>query len=200
MLPYFKAWNYNQGTPGSGYQGVCYKCGIVGHKAADCTRNVGEIAGEPAQQGSPTPEVPGEAKVAGSVKVGGVWYVCAVERTRLKEEENEEEGADAEEDKWEGSKTAQGRHQTRYRLGECGVPIAAPASRTIPTCRSATSARRRYTPIAPGLTGRRNTRSVGLAAPTENRSRDDVKRRRMTMSGSRRIQEWGTDKGREGGA
>ena len=65
---YKGSWNYN--PIGSGYQGICWKCGQVGHKAAECP-NMNELGAE--QQ-----EV--LEKDESSVELGGVWHLCPVTR------------------------------------------------------------------------------------------------------------------------
>ena len=76
-------WNYN--PTGWGYQGVCFKCGKVGHKANECTETkVQQVQGEPESateyrdQGEK-----GGGSVANAatcaVEVGGCWQISAVE-------------------------------------------------------------------------------------------------------------------------
>ena len=38
-------------TDGWGYQGVCWTCGKVGHKTAECTKRLQEVAGETGKNG-----------------------------------------------------------------------------------------------------------------------------------------------------
>ncbi len=53
---------------GKGYQGTCWRCGRVGHKAVEC-RQVGAVDEEADE----------EDREGGQVKVGTVWQVGAVE-------------------------------------------------------------------------------------------------------------------------
>ena len=63
--------NYGKGGKGpkgagKGYQGTCWRCGTVGHKAAECTRQV-QIVEEAREE------------IVEEVGVGGVWMIGAVE-------------------------------------------------------------------------------------------------------------------------
>eukprot|EP00973_Karenia_brevis_P011622 1573073-Karenia_brevis.AAC.1 len=54
QLPYQGAWNNNKN--GWGYQGICWKCGNIGHKSFDCRKvNEAEVGGGD-NQGSGEPE------------------------------------------------------------------------------------------------------------------------------------------------
>jgi hypothetical protein len=67
------AWNPN--NFGYGYQGVCWYCGEVGHKAAECGKRVIEVFEETGVRQE------GEAiQIAGI----GVWDVCRVEDRSFK--------------------------------------------------------------------------------------------------------------------
>jgi hypothetical protein len=57
---------------GKGYQGTCWKCGVVGHKIAECTKWVHEVEGTVAASSA---EKPVEEVSVG----GGVWMIGAVE-------------------------------------------------------------------------------------------------------------------------
>ena len=46
-------WNPNPG-PGWGYQGVCWGCGEVGHKAMECPYQLGWVGDEGSQPGTPS--------------------------------------------------------------------------------------------------------------------------------------------------
>ena len=60
---------------GKGYQGSCWKCGRVGHKAAEC-RQVGSVDEEAADE-----------EGDGEVQVGTVWHVGAVEASECHDAE-----------------------------------------------------------------------------------------------------------------
>ena len=64
-----KGWK--GGGKGYGYQGTCFTCGQVGHKAAECG-GIYEVQGGC------------EEDDAGSKDVGGVWVVAGVEEMRQK--------------------------------------------------------------------------------------------------------------------
>jgi hypothetical protein len=72
-----QVWNYN--TTGTGYQGICYNCWQVGHKASECTKRINgvEDGGEEEHD-----HVDCDEKTCGSVDVGrvevGSWWICPV--------------------------------------------------------------------------------------------------------------------------
>ena len=59
-------WNYNAGGKGYGYQGVCWKCGQVGHKANECTVGINGLDDD------------SENQEECSVEIGRVWNICCV--------------------------------------------------------------------------------------------------------------------------
>jgi len=59
-----------KGGPGKGYQGTCWKCGRVGHKAAEC-----QVAGAGAVEAEVQEEV---VEGAVEVEMGGVWVIGSV--------------------------------------------------------------------------------------------------------------------------
>ena len=63
-------WNPN--NTGKGYQGVCWGCGEVGHKANECPKKVNGV--EEGNGGQPIDEQ--------AVELGGVWNLCEVSRPR----------------------------------------------------------------------------------------------------------------------
>ena len=64
------AWNHQPG--GKGYQGICFRCGQVGHKAAECTVGINQMGQEPRGRD--------ECSQLQSVVFLLGWSVCAVER------------------------------------------------------------------------------------------------------------------------
>ena len=58
------------GKGGKGYQGRCWKCNMVGHKAAECTVRINEM--ENSQDNKDESQI-------GSVDIGRIWSVCQVE-------------------------------------------------------------------------------------------------------------------------
>ena len=73
---------------GKGYQGTCFRCGVVGHKAAECQwfspRQIGEVAPSTPPPALPTVPVAQVAPASAS-SVGGVWAISQV--TVAKEDE-----------------------------------------------------------------------------------------------------------------
>jgi hypothetical protein len=63
-----KGYDKGGGKSGKGYQGTCWKCGVVGHKALECTKQV-QIVEEEGNKDATVEEV--------SVG-GGVWVIGAV--------------------------------------------------------------------------------------------------------------------------
>ena len=75
------------GGKGFGYQGTCYRCGVVGHKAAECTwKQVNEIAPETPAECQQQPLMQLEA--TGVASVGGVWSISAVSAAEEHEDVN----------------------------------------------------------------------------------------------------------------
>ena len=88
-VPPGKGWTPKGGGKGHGYQGTCYRCGVVGHKAAECSwrPQVSEVAVGGGVHGMPAgvPPLPATVEPAGVSSVGGVWAISAVS----KEDEND---------------------------------------------------------------------------------------------------------------
>ena len=82
-----KGWPSKGAGKGYGYQGICYNCGVVGHKAAECTRtpqSVQEVVqGDVGQQ---------QEACAVASQLGGVWSINAVTRV-AKDSEAPDNGA-----------------------------------------------------------------------------------------------------------
>ena len=96
-------WNYF--PSGKGYQGVCWKCHQVGHKANECTATgVNEMQGTEVE------------KTCGSVEVGRIWNICHVETKNrfhvLQEDSEKNIGAGGE---MEGNAVALGRGNGKWR-------------------------------------------------------------------------------------
>ena len=51
---------------GKGYQGTCWRCGMVGHKANECTKQIQEVEGV-------------NEEVVEEVHVGGLWMIGTVQ-------------------------------------------------------------------------------------------------------------------------
>eukprot|EP00973_Karenia_brevis_P055923 7778494-Karenia_brevis.AAC.1 len=67
--------------------GVCWNCGKIGHKSAECEkRKVNEVEGEDKQSGSDAEK----GRDATSMDIGTVWNLCPVE---VSERPQEGEGA-----------------------------------------------------------------------------------------------------------
>ena len=64
-----RPWNFNHSGKG-GYQGICYRCGQVGHKQSECGRAINEVEDA---------TLDGEL---GSVEVTVVWDVCQVREAK----------------------------------------------------------------------------------------------------------------------
>ena len=74
-----KAWSPKGFGKGKGFQGACWKCGEVGHRASECKSGIKEV-------GVNSQEV-------ASIQVGGVWQLAAVEcETTANGQEKEEKG------------------------------------------------------------------------------------------------------------
>ena len=67
---------YGKGNPrtdGWGYQGSCWRCGKIGHKANECqVKNVRDVE----EGGAAEPE---KEKGINSVDISTVWNICGVE-------------------------------------------------------------------------------------------------------------------------
>jgi hypothetical protein len=73
------------GASGKGYQGACFNCGKIGHKAWECRSGKGIHAVE--EQEDEKDEVP-----AGAVEIGTIWNIGAVQVNGIKKMEVDDEG------------------------------------------------------------------------------------------------------------
>ena len=115
--PPAKGAPFKGGGKGYGYQGTCYYCGVVGHKAAECPWKTQQVQAVAEQS-------PAQLEPVVVANVGGVWSIGAVS---IAAEENGEPSGSAAGDSREPpsnpSPSAVGEwHVVRRRGRKMGVP------------------------------------------------------------------------------
>ena len=105
-------WNYY--PTGFGYQGTCWKCGQVGHKANECPLAISEVED---WEGSEEEE---------KVEIGGVWSICAVEKLKEVKIENRFAAFQCEEEEKVEEPPGLEKWREHWPYGHAGLAIEQP--------------------------------------------------------------------------